>query len=164
MIGSVRRPEAPPQPSNARSALPTVAIALAGMLTWQAVEMLLDLRGTASRFQFDGWLDQSPSRLVVFAIAVGALVAAGLLLHPRTRRIGALIATVGLAGFGVYLGWMWIRGDPVQCLCQVDRGHGSSFSRGEAIVIVAAVAAIAASVALATRSTPRRGRRQGGHR
>src|SRR6266550_2183643 len=68
----------------------------------------------ASGFNYSRWMWP-----VTIAVIVVELIAAALLLIPRTVRIGALIAAMlllGFAGYALYYVYV-LHGDPLECEC-----------------------------------------------
>ena len=134
-------------------AVATVALITGLALGWRSVAMLSDWRATAAQLRLDTWLDPSPARSAAIVVSAFGVVAAVLLLHPRTRVLGGWLAAGGLLALAVYLIAIWLFGDPVGCLCTLSARRGDSFTHGESIVLALAASGIAGGIALASRVT-----------
>jgi hypothetical protein len=129
----------------------TVAVTLAGLLAWQSIALLVDVDAAATKFRLADTFTPTTARGIVVGIAVVGLVAAVLLVGSRTRTVGATAAAVALVLLGGYLVVVWVRGDPVQCLCSPGTAPRGSLAHLSSIALLLGAGAVAAAVAAAGR-------------
>ena len=139
------------EPPDRVSPTVTVAVTLAALLAWQCVALVLDVDAAATKFRVADSVAPTTARWIVVVAALVGLVASGLLLVPRTRAAGGALAATGLLLLAGYLAVVWIRGDPVQCLCGPGSRPRGSLAHMSSILLLAASGVLAGGVARASR-------------